>query len=56
MKLRIPLSALPLRLLLREKKLSPEERIDNLGVLADAYLKKNDLDNSLKTILNIKKL
>ncbi|PHS05665.1 MAG: hypothetical protein COA88_11870 [Kordia sp.] len=42
--------------LLKDKKLSPEERIDNLGVLADAYLKKNDLDNSLKTILNIKKL
>ncbi|NQY29247.1 MAG: tetratricopeptide repeat protein [Flavobacteriaceae bacterium] len=42
--------------LLKDKKLSPEERIDNLEVLVDAYIKKNDLDNSLKTILNIKKL
>jgi len=42
--------------LLKGKKLSSKERIKNMGFLADAYIQKNDLDNSLKTILNIKNL
>jgi len=42
--------------LLKDKKLSPKERIDKMGILADIYIQKNDLDSSSKTILNIKNL
>jgi len=42
--------------ILKDKKLTPKERIEKMGFLADAYIQQNDLDSSLKTILNIKNL